>query len=203
MKSRLLLCFSLLTCSLAHAADSRSIEVTAQSSVKVVPDEVRLGLAVDITAETLLEAKQKNDTISAAIIALAPKFKVLPPDVEVTNMHVPPNYRSSSSFGREAGGTPISYDFKRSVEMRLTDFDQLEPLRTLAFQAGLTNVAYLQFRVSNQREHQFKVREQAVHFAKEKVEHLVSLTKMKLGSPITIPEVQLPRRGLRRFCCIQ
>jgi uncharacterized protein YggE len=111
-------------------------------------------------------------------------------------MQVTPNYRSSSSFGREAGGTPISYDFKRSVEMRLTDFDQLEPLLTLAFQAGLTNVAYLQFRVSNQREHQFKAREQAVHFAKEKAEHLVSLTNMKLGSPITIREdVEYNYRG--------
>ncbi len=46
----------------------------------------------------------------------------------------------------------------------------------------------LHFRVSNQREHQFAARKQAVTYAREKAEHLTELTGMQLGSPIRIEE---------------
>lgn len=179
----------LLSTVLVSADDVRTVQVKAQGHAQVIPDEVYVGLMVDVTEASLVEAKQKNDKITAAIVALAPKYKIAIGDVEVTNMQVEPNYDNSGMFsGRAYGGKIVLYDFKRSLNMRLVDFRQIEPLLTDAFDAGLTNVQYLSFRVSDQRKHQFSARERAVTNATEKATHLVQLTGMKLGFPTSIIE---------------
>jgi uncharacterized protein YggE len=167
-----------------QAAEYRSIRVSAQSEVKVAPDEVLLQLAVHTRDEQLLTAKRDNDEIAAAVLALAPKHSVPASDVKITDLDVSPDY---GSYGSRSP-TPIAYDFTRSIEVRLTDFGKLEPLLSDAFEAGLSHVTGLHFRVSNQREHQFAARKLAVTYAREKAEHLTQLTGMKLGLPIRMEQ---------------
>ena len=162
----------------------RSITVSAKSEIKVPPDEVVLSLTVYTCDAKILAAKHQNDVISAAVLALAPKHSIPDKDVQITN------YDVSLDYGRDdrRESKPIAYSFRRSIEVRLTDFTKIEPFLADAFDAGLTQVYDLTFPVSNQREHQFEARELAVTYAKEKAEHLTSLTGMVLGSPIRIEE---------------
>jgi uncharacterized protein YggE len=165
-------------------AEERSIKVTAKSEVKVAPDEVVLELAVHTQDKQLLAAKRENDKIAAAVLELASTHEIPAADVKVTNLDVAPNY---GDYGRRQS-EPVAYDFTRSIEVRLTDFKKIEPFLSDAFDAGLSHVTRLQFRVRNQREHQFDARKLAVTYAREKAEHLTQLTGMKLGSPIHIEE---------------
>lgn len=174
---------AVIACStIGFAEEPRSIKVSAKSEIKVVPDEVVLALAVHARDESLLTAKRNNDKIANAVITLALNHGISATDVKVTDLDVSPDY---GDYGRRQT-KPVAYDFSRSIEVRLTDFDKIEPFLAEAFAFGLSHVARLQFRVSNQREHQFEARKLAVTYAKEKAEHLTELTGMKLGSPIRI-----------------
>jgi uncharacterized protein YggE len=165
-------------------AEERSIKVTAKSEVKVAPDEVVLDLVVHTQDKQLLAAKRENDKIASAVLELASTHAIPAADVKVTNLDVAPNF---GDYGRRQS-EPVAYDFTRSIEVRLTDFQKIEPFLSDAFDVGLSHVTRLQFRLSNQREHQFEARKLAVAYAREKAEHLTQLTGMKLGSPIHIEE---------------
>ena len=166
------------------AEEMRSIKVTAKSEIKVAPDEVVLQLAVHTRHLQLLTAKRENDKIAAAVLSLTKTHAIPAADVMVTDLDVSPDY---GSYGRRKP-VLIAYDFTRSIEVRLTDFKKIEPFLSDAFDTGLSHVTSLQYRVSNQRQHQFNARKLAVTYAKEKAEHLTRLTGMKLGSPIRIEE---------------
>ena len=173
-----------LTNTVGFGAEERSIKVTAMSEVKVAPDEVVLELAVHTRDKQLLTAKRENDKIAAAVLSIAAMHAIPAADVKVTNLDVAPNY---GDYGRRQA-EPVAYDFTRFIEVRLTDFNKIEPFLSDAFEAELSRVTRLQFRVSNQREHQFEARRLAVTHAREKAEHLTQLTGMKLGLPIHIEE---------------
>jgi uncharacterized protein YggE len=182
---RLLLALAVIVYStVVTAEDQRSIKVTAMSEIKVAPDEVVLQLAVYTRDKQLLTAKRDNDKIAAAVLSLATTHAIPVADIKVTDLDVSPDY---GDYGQRQP-TPVAYDFTRSIEVRLTEFPKIEPFLSDAFDAGLSHVTRLQFRVSNQRQHQFEARRLAVTYAKEKAEHLTQLTGMKLGSPIRIEE---------------
>ena len=146
--------------------------------------QVVLELGVQTKHKELLEAKAQNDVISADVLALTRKHEIPGPDVQLTDLDVSPDY---GPYNRRQS-TPVAYTFQRSIEIRLTDFGKIEPLLADAFDAGLSDVRQLHFRVSNQRQHQFEARKLAVTYAREKAEHLTELTGMKLGAPIRIEE---------------
>ncbi|MEO8494302.1 MAG: SIMPL domain-containing protein [Planctomycetota bacterium] len=182
---RLFIALALIAYSTAVSAqEQRSIKVTAKSEIKVAPDEVVLQLAVHTRDKQLLTAKRENDKIAAAVLALATTHSIPPADVKVTDLDVSPDYGNYA----ERQSTPVAYDFTRAIKVRLTEFTKIEPFLSDAFDVGLSHVTRLQFRVSNQREHQFEARKLAVTYAREKAEHLTQLTGMKLGSPVRIEE---------------
>jgi len=173
-----------LMCSVVLGAETRSVKVSARSEIKVPPDEVLLDLAVYTRDKALVTAKRENDKIAAAVLALASKHSIPATDVKVTDLDVSPDY---GPYGRKQA-TPIAYDFTRSIQVRLTKFATVEPFLSDAFNAGLSHVTQLHFRVSNQRQCQFDARKLAVTYAREKAEHLAGLMGMKLGLPIRIEE---------------
>jgi uncharacterized protein YggE len=166
------------------AAEQRSIKVTAKSEIKAAPNEVVLQLAVHTQDKQLLVAKRDNDKIASAVLELASTHSISAADVKVTDLDVAPDYDRYGGRRTE----PIAYHFTRSIEVRLTEFKKIDPFLADAFQAGLSHVTRLHFRVSNQQQHQFEARKLAVSYAREKAEHLTQLTGMKLGSPLRIEE---------------
>lgn len=171
-------------CSVLVAEEQRTITVTAAGEVKVTPDVVLLGLDVRTREASLLEAKRGNDAVSRSLLKLLGDHSVPRSSIKVDDLDVSPYY---GEFG-ERQETPVSYNYKRAISVRLTDFDKIEPILSDAFDAGLTNVSRMQFRVSSQRKHQFEARRLAVAHAKEKAGHLTELAGMKLGAALQIEE---------------
>lgn len=182
---RVLLAFCVIFCSaVAVAEEKRSIKVSAMSEIKVVPDEVVLALEIRTRDKQLLVSKINNDKTTANVLSLAEAHSIPADDMKVTNLDLRPDF---GEYGRRQIAA-IAYDFTRSVEVRLTDFEKIEPFLSDAIHAGVSEVSSMHFRVGNQRKHQLEARKLAVEYAKEKAEHLTELTGMKLGTPIRIEE---------------
>tara|TARA_R110002124_G_scaffold97951_1_gene243204 strand:- start:52 stop:834 length:783 start_codon:yes stop_codon:yes gene_type:complete len=171
-------------CSMAGAAEQPSIEVSAMSEIQVVPDEVILYLAAHTRDKHLSIAKRDNDEVTTAVMEVFPRYQIPDEDIKITDLDLTPDYGQFNSRSE----TPIAYDFVRSMRIRLTNFDHIEPLLSDVVQAGLNDVKRIHFRVSNQRKYQFEARKLAMTYAREKAVHLTELTNMKLGSPLRIEE---------------
>ncbi len=180
----------------ADAEETRSIKVSARSEIKVVPDEVVLDLAVHHRHADLLLGKRNNDDVVAAVLELAKQYKIPAKDVQLSSLWVDADYGSRYGSRSERTTKPIAYDIVRGIEVKLVDFSKIESFLYDAFKAGMNDVRGIEFRISSQREYQFKARKLAVTFAREKAEHLTELTGMKLGMPIHIDEgVEWTRGG--------
>lgn len=177
-----LLCF--FNCLSLFAEEQRFITVTAAGEVHVTPDEVVLELDVRTREKKLLEAKRKNDAVSHSLLKLLSDHQIPRASIKLDDLDVSPYF---GEYG-ERQETPVAYDYSRSILVRLTEFDKIEPLLSDAFDAGITHVSRMQFRVSSQRKHQFEARRLAVANAREKAEHLTELAGMKLGTALQIEE---------------
>ena len=111
-------------CSMAGAAEQPSIEVSAMSEIQVVPDEVILYLAAHTRDKHLSIAKRDNDEVTTAVMEVFPRYQIPDEDIKITDLDLTPDYGQFNSRSE----TPIAYDFVRSMRIRLTNFDHIEPL---------------------------------------------------------------------------
>ncbi|MCH2182548.1 MAG: SIMPL domain-containing protein [Mariniblastus sp.] len=170
-------------------AEERKIQVTAQSQIKVTPDEVYLDFRIESRREELLDAKKANDELALKVFGIAKDHGIPSADVSVFDMDLAPVYkRDDNDDEKEPVRKPIAFRYLRSMEVRMTDFNSIEPFLVECYKVGVQDLSGVSFRVSNQREHQFRAREMAVTYCREKATHLTELTGMKLGSPISIRE---------------
>lgn len=169
-------------------AQERTIQVTAMSQIKVLPDEVLLDFRVETRKEELMDAKQANDELALKVFGIAKEHGIPSADVSVFDMDVSPVYQRNEDREEQSIKTPIAFRYLRSMQVRMTDFKTIEPFLVDCYKVGLQDLSGLSFRLSNQREHQFRARELAVTYCLEKATHLTELTGMKLGSPMSIKE---------------
>jgi uncharacterized protein YggE len=167
---------------LCHAADgpARSVTVSAQSEVKVVPDEVLITFTVANTQGMLLDAKALNDATTQAVLDLAADLLVPVKDIAIVDMDVSPV--------KNRAGELVGYSFERSMELRSQDFGKIEPLLSGLIKAGVDRIEGLEFRTSDQRKFQVEARRLAVEYAREKATHLAELNGLQIGDAVSIQE---------------
>jgi len=184
------LSISLLLLNVASlTAEERTIRVTAKSQIKVVPDEVYLDFRIESRQEELMDAKKANDQLALKIIEIAKDNGIPSADVSVFDMDLAPVYkRNDNEDENRVIRQPIAFRYVRSMEVRMMDFKKIEPFLVECYKVGVQDLSGVSFRVSNQREHQFRARELAVTYCREKATHLTELTGMKIGAPISISE---------------
>ena len=180
---------TILLAALSLQAQERTIRVSAMSEIKVVPDEVYLDFRIESRQEELMDAKKANDELAMRVIAIAKDHGIPSADVSVFDMDLTPVYKKNDEDDlNQSVRMPIAFRYLRSMEVRLTDFKKIEPFLVECYKVGVQDLSGVSFRVSNQREHQFRARELAVTYCREKATHLTELTGMKIGSPISIRE---------------
>ena len=180
----LMIVLTFVYCSVSKAEEPRSIEVSAKSEIQVAPDEVVLYLAAHTRDKHLSIAKRDNDQITTAVMKLMSRYSIPDEDVQVSDLRIEPDYGQYDNRSVK----PTAFEFIRSIRVRMTDFNNLEPFLSDAIDAGLNDIRRLHFRVSNQRKHQFEARKLAMTYAREKAEHLTELSDMQLGAPLRIEE---------------
>lgn len=159
----------------------RTIRVTARSEIQVDPDEVELVVTVETLDAEILRSKALNDTITRNVMQLAKKHELPDETIKTTRFDLGPKLERTSR-------RLLGYELTRTIEVRFRDFAKVETILQDVLDAGVTRIESLRFVVSNQRKHQFRARELAVTYAREKADHLSRLNGLAVGKPIRIEE---------------
>jgi uncharacterized protein YggE len=89
----------------ANAAATRYITVSAEGTVKITPDAVRLNATVSVVATTNKEALAQTSTVAAAVRKALIAAKISTKDIATQNITVYPEYK----YDANVGSTQIGY----------------------------------------------------------------------------------------------
>lgn len=167
----------------AQPAEQRSISVSGDAEIRVVPDEVIVILGVETFAEVLTEAKKSNDDRTRDILAAANDFDVPPQHVETDFISVQPEYRDDRIHQKLVG-----YTVRRTIQITLREIDAFESLLTAALDAGANYVHGIQFRTTELRKFRDQARKLAVEAAREKAAAIAEHMGLRLGAPVMVTE---------------
>jgi uncharacterized protein len=161
----------------------RTISVSGEAQVNVVPDQVILTLGVETHDKSLTTAKSQNDQRLSAILDVTKQFEVPNEKVKTDYIGIEPRYVSSY-----AQSDFIGYFVRKNVVITLTDLSKFEALLSTLLESGANYVMGINFRTSELRKHRDQARLLAITAAKEKADALAGALGQKIGKPLTINE---------------
>ena len=157
------------------------INVSGSAEIKVVPDEIRLRVAVESRNAALEEARLDNDTKIAAALAFLKQAGMPDRDVKTDFISVQPDYDRDRSRV-----TPVAYIIRKSIEIRLTNTVAFQAVVTGLLTNGVNFIENVDFRTTQLRQHRDQARLLAVRAAKEKAKALTDELGVKLGRPYNV-----------------
>jgi hypothetical protein len=157
------------------------INVSGSAEIKVVPDEIRLSVAVESRNAALDAARLDNDTKIAAALAFLKQAGMPDRDVKTDFISVQPDYDRDRSRV-----TPVAYIIRKSIEIRLTNTVVFQSVVTGLLTNGVNVIDNVDFRTTQLRQHRDQARLLAVRAAKEKAKALTDELGVKLGRPYNV-----------------
>jgi uncharacterized protein len=162
---------------------SRTISVSGEAEVRVVPDEVIVTLGIHTWDKRLETAKRENDRILQRVLNLANKFDLNPEQIKSDFMYIQPHYESWD-YPEDVEG----YSVRRTVVVTLKDITVLEDYITAALGTGVNYIHGIDFRTTDLRKYRDQARDLAIKAAKEKAADLSGALEMQIGDPLSIQE---------------
>ena len=182
IKSTFIILLASLTAALAQSQQPPpQINVSGSAEIKVVPDEIRLRVAVESRNAALEEARLDNDTKIAAALAFLKQAGMPDRDVKTDFISVQPDYDRDRSRV-----TPVAYIIRKSIEIRLTNTVVFQSVVTGLLTNGVNVIDNVDFRTTQLRQHRDQARLLAVRAAKEKAKALTDELGVKLGGPYNV-----------------
>jgi len=168
--------------------EKRTITVTGDADVHVIPDKVTINLGVQSFEKELDSAKRNNDQIIQMVMTVFKEFKIDPKYIKTNYIRISPEYETGTFSKRKI---ITGYSVNKDVVITFHDLDRFEDLLTKVLQSGVNNVYNIQFQTTKLRENKDKARKMAIQAAKEKALDLASSLDQKIGSPTHIQEEQM------------
>lgn len=148
-------------------ASTGSLTTSARAEIRAEPDMARFGVGVETRAETAEEARELNarsmNEMQARLLEAGAEEKL----VKTSSFNVSPDWHYNPSDGSR---TLIGYVVSHSLEVTVTDLEQLGTLLDVALQAGATRVNGPTFGLSNQADLEAEVLTEAVRKARKKAD---------------------------------
>ncbi|MBL4805336.1 MAG: SIMPL domain-containing protein [Alphaproteobacteria bacterium] len=179
----------------AHAqieqSSNRTISVTGEGEVRVVPDQVLISMVAETRGPELLDTQKQNDVSVKAVVDYATKtLDVEEKHVQTDFVNVEPVYRNCNYNDELAGKCNpldiIYYKVRKGIQVRLNDLTQYEELITKSLQSGVTHIDDVQFITTELRKHRDKAREMAAQAAQEKAQAVAETLGVTVKKPMTI-----------------
>src|SRR5688572_8680225 len=125
--SSLLVILALATVAHAQSYDPRrTINVSGDAEVKVVPDEVVISMAVETNNTDLDKARQENDSKVASIIAMLKKLGIEDRFIQTEYLSVEPRYDYSRNYDNERERKFLGYYMTKNISVKLKDVSKFE-----------------------------------------------------------------------------
>lgn len=166
----------------------RSITISGDAEVKVVPDEVVINMAVETNNADLDKAREENDKKVSSILAMVKKLGVEEKFIQTDYLSVEPRYDYTVQYNNERERKFLGYYMTKNISITLRDVSKFEKLIADALKLGTNYVRGINFQTTELRKHRDQARLMAVRAAKEKATALASELGQKIGKPITISE---------------
>ncbi len=167
-----------------ETAGPRTITVTGDAEIKVVPDQVVLTLGILSANKDLTELKRQNDARVKRVLAAIAAAGVATNDVQTDYIDLEPEFDQQAPSRRVL----VAYVQRTTVVVTLRDVGKFDPLLTAALLAGVEYIHGIDFRTTQLRKHRDEARALAVKAAKEKAVALAAELGQKVGKPRSIQE---------------
>ena len=165
----------------------RTVTVTGDAEVRVVPDTAQLWLAVETVDKSLTKAKAANDDRVKKTLETLRKLGLPDKDVATDYLTVEARYDNGSSWSATKT-EPDAYAVKKSVVVTLRDLHRFEELIQAVLGAGTNRIEGQEFRTSELRKHRDAARAMALKAAQEKATAMAATLGAKAGKVRSINE---------------
>jgi len=165
-----------------EAPRQRTISVTGNAEVLVIPDEVILTLGVETWNNNLETAKTYNDQIVKKVLETTPEFGVDPKHVQTDYIQIEPRYEDYAQ--RQF----LGYFVRKTIVIHLKDVSKFEELLSQVLQDGVNYIHGVDFRTSELRKHRDQARSLALKAAQEKANAMAKELGQQAGQPLSIRE---------------
>lgn len=176
---RIFMALYLLSAALGAAQPQQTISVFGEAEVKVPPDRVNVYLGVEVRSKDLAFARQRNDDLVKAVLAVPRRFGIAAEDVQTDFAQVGMEYEID-------GLTLKYYSVRKTINVLMRDISKFEPFLSAALDAGATHLHGVEFSTSELRMHRDEARALAVKAANEKARDLALAAGRKAGRALTI-----------------
>lgn len=173
----LVVALTLFSFSPLMSQELRSVSVTGQAAIEVVPDRARISIgvqAIDLDPQIAMEnlAKQSQNIVGTILAA-----GIEETDIQTTQISLQPFWRKQKREGFVASN-------RLSVEM--SAIDEMPSILGALAKAGMTDLGGLQFFSSEQEAKEREAMLLSVEDARARAQALAKASGMKLGDPIAI-----------------
>ena len=161
--------------------------VTETGKATVVPDIAKVTLGIEAQGQSLKQVQDSVNKKSKALTDSLKKLGIEEKNIKTSNYSVSPEYDYNQTPFRING-----YRVSTSYEVKITDFEKVNDVLTIATETGANLVGNISFEVNEETKTKLmqEAREDAVKLAKEKAEGLAKAAGIRLGKIINVTESQ-------------
>ena len=163
--------------------DVRTISVSGDAEIKVVPDEAVITLGVETLDKELAKSKKDNDDRMKRIIASAKDNGVEDKRIATDQVSIEPKYEYENNKNVFKG-----YEVRRTVAITIKDLPKFDAVLSAVLEAGAYFVQEVRFATTELRKHRDHARSLAVKAALEKAQAIALDLNQKVGRPRSITE---------------
>jgi uncharacterized protein YggE len=159
--------------------------VSETGKVTVVPDIAKINLGIDSQGQNLKQVQDSVNKKSKILTDALKKLGIDEKDIKTTNYSVNPEYDYLDSPYKING-----YRVSTSYEVKITDFEKVNDVLTIATESGANIIENISFEVNDKTKEEMtqKARVEAVKLAKNKAEGLAKASGITLGKIINVTE---------------
>ena len=170
----------------AQAADTRTLAVQGNGSVRVEPDIAQVSAGVITQAKTAADALSQNSAFMAQLFETTQNFGVPKEDMRTTRVTLSPRYsnRQNAGVAREI----VGYQAQNTLAITLRNLDKVGSILDVLSKAGANTISNITFSLSDPTEVLNQARQKAVADAAAKAQLYATAAGVTLGPVLSIQE---------------
>lgn len=173
----------------AEQTDARTISVSGEAQVNVVPDQIIVSIGVQACGDTPSQARDAEASLAQAVIKAGKGIGIDAKNIQTDALEidlVKPEWRDWRVCYDSK--EEKKYGARQMLTFTIKDVSKLTPLLTKTLEAGAIKVLGIEYRTSALRKYRDQARSMAIKAAREKAVAMAGDLGEKIGKPRTITE---------------
>lgn len=163
--------------------EPRTVTVSAEGKVTVIPDTTRINISVVTDGKTADEVQQKNTETMNKVLEYVKGTGVEAKDIKTSFYNLYPRYDYVG--GRQI---PAGFSLTQGVEIKVRDLKKVGEIVTGTVARGANQVSGIEFFVDDPEAARAEARAEAFEKARAKAKEVAKLARVRLGKVVTFSE---------------